>query len=257
MNEITEQAILMEKNERTLKSGDDKSLTVRFKLMSAETQNENNRIYPKEVLSKAVERLKARIAKRRDSFAASGHKDDPQVDDATAFLEDVEMQGNDVYATARVVNTQKGANIITLLKNGAALGVSAKGRGAMDGNRVKPGFELLGFDWTLSPGFGTYASKANIIESVTVKEEDTTGAVTLAELEQYGLVENDQDLDQVLQLKYQTARQAGFAGDFQQFKETFDRTAAESLVEKKFAEAQRAGYKGSLAEYRAALSIKK
>jgi hypothetical protein len=254
--ELNEQAVLMEKSERTLKAGEDKSLTVRFKLMSAETENLNHRIYPREVLSAAVERLKARIAKRRNSFAASGHKKNGgEVDDATAFLEDIEMTGNDVYATARVVATQKGKNIITLLKNGAALGVSAKGVGTMDGNRVKPGFELLGFDWTLSPGFGTYASKANIVESVTVGEDD--GSCTLKELEAMGLVENDQDPETVLRLKYHTARQAGFSGDFQQFKETFDKPAVDSLTEQKFIEAQRAGYKGSLEEYRAALSIKK
>jgi len=213
--ELTEQVEILEKGSRTLTQGD-KALLVRFRLMSAECENLNHRIYPRDVLASAVSDLKARIAKKKDSFAMCGHKDDENVDDITAQLEDVEMINNDVFATAKVLPTQKGRNIIALLTNGAAIGVSAKCTGAMDGNRVKAGLRIRGFDWTLSPGISNFADKSSILESVEVPDE-TDGAVSEAQLAAFGLVEDGPLTEQNARGRFAFAVAAGYQGSFEQY----------------------------------------
>ena len=226
MELFVEKATVLDKASRTL-TQDDKALLVRFKLMSAETQNENNRIYPRGVLAKAVEDLKARLAKRKSSFAMNTHLDDENVDDVAAVLEDVEMSGDDVYATAKVVPTAKGRNIMALLKNGAAVGVSAKCFGKVEKGIVQPGVILKGFDFCLDPGFGTFVGKSNILESVSVPgEEDNTGAVTLEELQKFGLIEDGQQKveESILRQRYENAvRLAGYKGDFESYRKLFEK----------------------------------
>ncbi len=215
--ELIETTTILDKNARTL-TKDDKSLLVRFKLMSAETENENKRVYPRDVLSKAVSDLKARLAKWKSSFALNAHMDDENLDDVSAVLEDVEMTGNDVFATAKILPTQRGKNVQAILRHGGAVGVSAKCHGEVKQGRVMPGLILRGFDFCTSPGFGTYATAGNIIESVTVDEED--GAVTLNELEQMGLTdEGGKELtEEDLRAKYGFALQAGFKGSLEQYR---------------------------------------
>jgi hypothetical protein len=215
--ELIETATIIDKGARTLTQAD-KALLVRFKLMSAETENENNRVYPVAVLKKAVEDLKARLTKKKNSFALNGHQDDESLDDVSAVLEDVTMEGNDVYATAKILPTQRGKNVQAIIRNGGAVGVSAKCNGRVEKGRVQPGLILRGFDFCTSPGFGTYATKANIIESVTVEDEED-GQVTEEQLRGFGLIENGPKelTEQAVQARFQQACLAGYRGDLEQY----------------------------------------
>lgn len=219
--ELIETATIIDKSARTL-TQDAKALLVRFKLMSAETENENNRTYPRDVLAKAVSDLKARLTKKKNSFALNTHMDDENVDEVSAVLEDVEMMGNDVFATAKILPTTRGKNVQVIIKNGGAVGVSAKCNGRVEKGRVLPGLILKGFDFCLNPGFGTYATAGNIIESVTVEDEED-GMVTLSELEKMGLVEDGQaPIEEEVRLnqRYNFALAAGYKGSFESYKES-------------------------------------
>lgn len=218
--ELIEKIEILEKGKRTL-TQDDQALLIKFRLMGAEEENENKRVYPRPVLAKAVEDLKARLAKRKASFAMTDHKDDEKVDDVAAVLEDVEMKGNDVWATARVLPTQRGKNVQALIRNGAAVGVSAKATGRVEKGIVQPGLVLRGFDFVLDPGFGTYADKSSILESVEVPDEDD-GAVTEEQLREFGLVE-DGLTEENLKARFEFALRSGYRGDFASFKKTFEK----------------------------------
>jgi len=214
MELLVEKAEFIERRNSTLQ--DDKALLVRFKLMSAETENENKRIYPSGVLAKAVEALKARLAKVKSSYALTGHKDDENVDDIAAVLEDVEMSGRDVFATAKILPTQRGRNVQAIIRNGGAVGVSAKCYGEVKNGLVQPGLVLKGFDFVTAPGFGTFADASSIIESVEVPDE-TDGATTLEELEKIGLEPLDVAQEEILSRRYEFAIQAGYKGTREQY----------------------------------------
>jgi len=222
MELLTEKAVFIER--KNLTAQEDKSLLVKFRLMGAEEQNENKRVYPRNVLAKAVEDLRGRLAKRKASFALNGHKDDEELDDVAAVLEDVEMTGRDVWAVARIVPTQRGKNVMAILKGGGAVGVSAKCYGEVKNGRVEPGLILRGFDFVTSPGFGTYADKSNIIESVVVEDEDD-GSVTEAQLAEFGLIDEEpleMTKAEIAKKKYEFALRCGYRGsyaDYQKLRE--------------------------------------
>lgn len=215
MELLVEKAEFIERRNSTL-TQDDKALLVRFKLMSAETENENKRIYPSGVLATAVKELKARLAKRKSSFALNGHKDSEEVDDIAAVLDDVEMTGRDVWATAKILPTQRGRNVQAIIRNGGAVGVSAKCYGEVKNGFVQPGLILKGFDFVTAPGFGTFADASSIIESVEVPDE-TDGATTLEELEKIGLEPVDAVQEEILKRRYEFAVQAGYKGTREQY----------------------------------------
>jgi len=217
MELLTEKQTFIEKKNSTLTTQDDKSLLVKFRLMGAEEQNENKRLYPAAVLKQAVEDLRGRLAKRKSSFAMNGHRDDENVDDVAAVLEDVEMTGTDVFATAKILPTQRGQNVQAIIRNGGSVGVSAKCTGSVKEGVVQPGLVLRGFDFTLAPGFGTFATKDSIIESVTV-EDETDGAVTENQLKEFGLLPPDNS-EESRRSRYAFALACGYKRDFQTFVE--------------------------------------
>jgi len=182
----------------------DKSLVVKFPLMFAEIES-NGKIYPKDVLSAAVKDLKARLARRKASFASTNHLDDMTVDDVAAVLEDVDMEDKTVIATARILDTTKGRNVRALVTNGVC-GVSAKCHGAVDEKThlVKPGLRLDGFDFVLEPSFGTFVGKSNILVHCTIKEDESDGQAPIEE--------------ESLQAKYSFALQAGYKGSLDQYR---------------------------------------
>lgn len=219
MELLTEKATFLERKNATLTNQDDKSLLVKFRLMGSEEKNENDRIYPTAVLKQAVEDLRSRLAKRKSSFALTIHKDDEEVDDIAAVLEDVEMTGKDVWATARILPTARGKNVQAIIRNGGALGVSAKCHGKVEKGIVQPGVILKGFDFVTSPGFGTYASKSNIIESVTV-EDESDGQVMLEDLERFGLIEDGGQVkvtEEILWRRFEFAVLSGYTGTREQY----------------------------------------
>jgi len=219
MTELTEKQTYLEKKNITQ---DGEALTIRFRLMGAEEES-NKHTYPTAVLRRAVEDLKGRLAKRKSSFALNGHKDGEEVDDVAAVLENVTMEGTNVMAVARVLPTQKGRNVMALIKHGAAVGVSAKCTGKVEKGIVQPGLVLRGFDFVLDPAFSTFADKSNIIESVVVEDEDD-GSVTEAQLAEYGLIEEPLEMTkaEIAKKKYRFAVMCGYKGtlaDYQKLQE--------------------------------------
>lgn len=209
----------IEKGKATFEK-DDKSLLVKFVLMRAEVES-NGKTYPKDILAKAVADLKARISKKKAAYAANTHLPDMGVDDVAAVLEDVEMEGTTVYATARVLDTVKGRNAKAILQHGA-IGVSAKGNGSWDEKgRVKPGLRLDGFDFCLDPSFNTFANKSNILVHCTIGEDDENaqaineakGYPTLEELDRQAPIEEEIRL----QKRYNFALAAGYKGTLEQY----------------------------------------
>ena len=135
--------------------------TVRIKaiLQRANAQNQNGRIYPKEILLRESDKyLKDFVQQRR----ALGELDHPEtrtvVNLANVSHNIVEMhwEGDDLIGIVEVLSTPSGNIIKELMKCGIRLGISSRGVGSvkpMGENtvQVEEDFSLIAFDLVSNP----------------------------------------------------------------------------------------------------------
>lgn len=198
---------LIETDEVKLRNltADGDSFRMRVPVLQAGVRNANKRQYSLSVIKQAIADLKVRLNARRTSYGSTSHVKDMGVDEVSHLVEDVELDEKTGIASAivRILPTTKGRNLSAIIKNGGAVGVSARGAGDVDADgTVKEGYKLLGIDFTLAPSFNTFADKAMVFESRELEDDD--GAVTpLTEV---------QKADRFL-----LALSAGYRGSFQKY----------------------------------------
>jgi hypothetical protein len=126
-------------------------------LQRADAQNQNGRVYPKEILAREVKKYQQLIKERR----ALGELDHP--DSSVINLKNVShnirecgWDGDDVVGVVEILPTPSGNILKELLKAGIRLGISSRGMGSVEQigeGKVKVGedFELLGWDFVSNP----------------------------------------------------------------------------------------------------------
>lgn len=142
-------------------------------LQKAGEKNHNGRVYPRDVLSREVEKYQQVIKERR----ALGELDHP--DSSIINLKNVShnvlechWEGDTVVGRIEILTTPSGNIAKELIKNNVRLGISSRGLGSvrqMNENtvEVQDDFELLCFDLVSSPSTrGAYMAPGAINESV-------------------------------------------------------------------------------------------
>lgn len=100
----------------------------------AETPNRNNRVYPKDVLEKAIHEYGEEYVKNGRALGELNHPDSWTVnpDRACILIKKLEWNGNDVYGKAKVLTDLPCGKIVKgLLDNGVVIGVSTRGAGSL------------------------------------------------------------------------------------------------------------------------------
>ncbi|HUU37206.1 MAG TPA: hypothetical protein VMW46_03250 [Candidatus Desulfaltia sp.] len=215
MNELFE-IMLSEIEER--KEGD--SVLLHFPFLVTDTVNQNGRVYPKRVVEKAIAEVQSKIKSGRSIYGGPGHPRHGalELDGVSHLLSKVEMVGDKAYATAQVMPTQKGRNLMVILKYGGSLGVSARGAGSVtkekrDGKEVEvvgEDYALAAVDFVTSPSFELFAGQQNMVE--TLQEELRQGLRGDVFPSQALL-----DEEQILDKKFHLAQSAGYKGDWEEF----------------------------------------
>jgi hypothetical protein len=233
------------------KEGD--SVILRFPFARAEFPNLNRRVYPKAVLSKAVDEVQRKIKSGQSIYGAPSHPEGQlELDQVSHLLTKVEMVGVTAYAEAKVLPTSRGKNLQVILKHGGSLGISARGFGSVkkekremdDGKEVElevvqPDYTLAAVDFVTSPSFELYAGQANMVESL--REELREGL--------RGNVFSSQPLlneEKILEQQYRVAQITGYKLSFEDFKAS----KTDDKLAERFDFAVRAGYKKSFADFR-------
>jgi Prohead core protein serine protease len=126
-------------------------------LQRADAQNQNGRVYPREILEREVKKYQQLIKERR----ALGELDHP--DSSVINLKNVShnirecmWEGDDLVGVVEILPTPSGNILKELLKSGIRLGISSRGMGSVEQigeNKVRVGqdFELLGWDFVSNP----------------------------------------------------------------------------------------------------------
>ena len=135
----------------------EKTYAIEGIFMQAETKNRNGRIYPREVMNKAVGKyINDQVSKGR-AVGELNHPDGPTVnlDKVSHKIESLDWKGNDVVGKATILETPMGQIVKGLLDGGVNLGVSTRGMGSLkngnDAMIVQPDFMLNAVDIVQDP----------------------------------------------------------------------------------------------------------
>jgi len=154
-------------------------------LQRAGAPNQNERVYPKSILEREVEKYKqTEIAQRR----ALGELDHPEssvvnLSNVSHNVLDVWWKGNDLYGKVEVLPTPAGNILKELLGMNITLGISSRGMGSVkqmaEGTvEVQDDFELVCWDFVSNPStHGAFMRPTGINESVNKASINKYGRV--------------------------------------------------------------------------------
>jgi hypothetical protein len=130
-----------------------KDLYMRGIFIQGNVRNQNQRVYPVNEISRAVQSLREKINK---GFSVLGEADHPEdlninLDRVSHVIVDMNMNGNDGVGKLKMLPTPMGNVCKTLLESGVKLGVSSRGSGDVDVEGNVSNFEIITVDIVANP----------------------------------------------------------------------------------------------------------
>ena len=146
-------------------------------LQRADAQNQNGRVYPREILMREVKNYKSVQIKERRALGELDHPESSVVNlsNVSHNVTEVWWKGDDVMGKVEILGTPAGNILKELLKSGIKLGISSRGLGSVeelfeDGKtavQVKDDFELICWDFVSNPStHGAFMAPSSMNESV-------------------------------------------------------------------------------------------
>ena len=143
-------------------------------LQRASAQNQNGRVYPKEILEREAKKYQTLIKERR-ALGELDHPDSSVINlkNVSHNVKEIYWNGDDLMGVVEVLPTPSGNILKELLRAGILLGISSRGMGSVKPigeNKVEVGddFELIGWDFVSNPStHGAFMTPVN--ESVIKK----------------------------------------------------------------------------------------
>ena len=126
-------------------------------LQRSGAENQNGRVYPKNILEREVTKYQQLIKERR-ALGELDHPDSSVINlkNVSHNVREVHWEGDDVVGTVEILPTPSGNILKELLRAGILLGISSRGMGStqpMKDNKLLVGedFELIGWDFVSNP----------------------------------------------------------------------------------------------------------
>ena len=163
-----------------------KPLMVTGVLQRANAKNQNERVYPKDILAREIRSYMEGPVREKRALGELDHPDSSVVNLNNVSHNVLEMawNGNDLMGTIEVLTTPSGNILRELFKSGIRLGISSRGLGSVepmkedkDAQEVQNDFELIAFDFVSNPStHGAFMNPVN--ESVNRDEQIRSGKWT-------------------------------------------------------------------------------
>jgi len=126
-------------------------------LQRAGAENQNGRVYPKQILMREAKKYETLIKERR-ALGELDHPDSTVINlkNVSHNVREIHWDGDDLVGTVEILSTPSGNILKELLKAGILLGISSRGMGStrnLSGNKVEvqEDFELIGWDFVSNP----------------------------------------------------------------------------------------------------------
>jgi hypothetical protein len=223
-----------------------KSLTCLAKWQMSDVPNQNFRIYPKSILEREIKRLSPDMRSGKVLGMLRHPKDEADLGQASHMITEAWIE-NDGSAMCRmkILSTDAGENLKSLIYDGAWIGLSSRGAGStvpvkrtINGKEVQ--CEQVAEDYklrTVDAVDAASVSDARVIQILEALEEQ--------EIEDVNWVENDNNLRKL----YDNARIAGFQGTFVEYLESMGRDEYQERLFERYIQAKEAGFKSDFAEF--------
>ena len=138
---------------------DNKPLIVSGIIQRAEAENQNGRIYPKEILMREIKKYQEGPINERRALGELDHPESSVINlqNVSHNIKEVRVDGNDVHGVVEILSTPAGNVLKELFRNGITVGISSRGMGSVKENmsegtvEVQEDFELLCFDFVSTP----------------------------------------------------------------------------------------------------------
>lgn len=150
-------------------------------IQKADTQNQNKRIYPTEILKREIENYQKAVRERR----STGELDHPEsssvsLQNVSHLVTEMHWEGSAVHGRVEVLPTPKGKILESLLEAGVTIGISSRGVGSTDKNNegfdvVQPDYQIICFDIVSepsTPGAYLFAEGKLVREKVRYEKAD-------------------------------------------------------------------------------------
>lgn len=136
--------------------------------IEGETQNQNNRIYPKTEIEKAVNILNEKIQKTGMILGELDHPEGINInmDRVAVAISQMELRGNNGYGTMKVIPAGLGLIVEGCIKVGVNLGVSSRGTGKVDRNGYVTDYDIITIDVVANPSARNAYPEATLAESI-------------------------------------------------------------------------------------------
>lgn len=146
-------------------------------LQRAGAENQNGRVYPKDILEREAKKYQVLIKERR-ALGELDHPDSSVINlkNVSHNIKEIHWEGDDLVGTVEILPTPSGNILKELLRAGILLGISSRGMGSTKPVRdnkveVQEDFELVGWDFVSNPStHGAFMRPMN--ESVNKKLQE-------------------------------------------------------------------------------------
>jgi|TARA_R110000764_G_C10859859_1_gene366462 hypothetical protein len=143
--------------ERSIK--ENKTFEVKGVVQRAEAQNQNGRIYPREILEREVENYVNGPIKENRALGELDHPDSSVINlqNVSHTIKRLWWEGDDVLGEVEILATPAGNILKALFAAGVTVGISSRGMGSVKENmsegtvEVQDDFELLCWDFVSTP----------------------------------------------------------------------------------------------------------
>ena len=127
-------------------------------MQRASAENQNGRVYSKELLKREAERYVKEFVKKGNAFGELDHPETPVVSlkNASHIVKDLYWDGDDLMGKVELLNTPAGNIVKEIIKAGHTIGISSRGTGSVQQTNeghleVQPDFELVCWDFVSNP----------------------------------------------------------------------------------------------------------
>ena len=127
-------------------------------MQRASSENQNGRVYKKEILERECKKYLDEFVKRGNAFGELDHPESPVVSlkNASHIVKELWWDGDDLMGKVELLNTPAGNIVKEIIKAGHTIGISSRGTGSVQQTNegqleVQPDFELVCWDFVSNP----------------------------------------------------------------------------------------------------------